>query len=73
MKNIKIKGKVINRNYKDLTIIDTDSGEILNENAKGIMISFEVNKMPRVVIEYNVNKLELDIEIEDSKTGEYGE
>ena len=43
MKNIKIKGKVVNQNYKDLKIIDTDSDEVLSENAKGIMLSFEVN------------------------------
>ncbi len=73
MKNIKIKGKVVNLNYKDLTIIDTDSGEIMIDNVKSINISLGIDKMPVVNIEYFVNELELDIEIEDNKTGEYGE
>ena len=72
MKNYKIIGKVVNSNYKDLKIIDIDTGDVV-EDAKSINISLGVGMLPKVTIEYHVSKLEFDIEIEDSKTGEYGE
>ena len=72
MKNYKIIGKVVNSNYKDLKIIDTNTGEIV-ENVKGLTVSFNVGELPKVTVEYHASELEFDIEIEDSKTGEYGE
>ncbi len=70
MKNFKIKGTVVNGNYRDLKIIDKETGKKL-PYVKSVTLSLSVGNMATVNVEYYTKELELDIEASESK--EYGE
>lgn len=73
MKRFKVKGKVINGNYKDLKIIDMETGTEL-PYVKSVTISLAVGEMASVNVEYHTKDLELDIEAEGfDENKEYGE
>lgn len=70
LKRLKITGKIRNGNYKDLKIIDIKTGKKLNDNLKGFTLVFRAGELPTVSLEYNADRLEFDIEIEENNNEE---